>query len=383
VLLNLLGNAIKFTERGGVTVTVEPDATNTILFRVQDTGIGIAPDAQARVFEEFEQASSGAARQFGGTGLGLAISRRIVERMGGALTLTSTPGEGSTFAFTAVLPAVRTQDIATAPRLAGTRVLIAAPTDIEAALVARHLMAWGAEAHVVASVDHACAELAGHHWNAVMVDAAFGIPAATAIADACSQTVTRRLILITPQARSELAAFKDAGYFGYLVKPVRAASLAARFGAEHANLSGTLAANAAAGDGPGLSVLVAEDNEINAFLARALLQRLGHRPTIVGNGQEAAEQFEAAHAAGTPFDLVLMDVHMPGVDGMTATRMMRAAEARRGGRHTRIVALTADVTASDRDACLAAGMDGFLTKPLDRERLIETIAAIRNAALAA
>jgi CheY-like chemotaxis protein len=216
-----------------------------------------------------------------------------------------------------------------------------------------------------------------------MVDAAFGMDAAVTIADACTSAVTRRLVLVTPQRRNELAAFKDAGYLGYLVKPVRASSLAARLGSEHANLSCALDARQAAGDGPGLSVLVAEDNEINAFLARALLQRLGHRPTVVGDGEQAVVEFDAACAVGAPFDLVLMDVHMPGVDGMTATQLIRTAEARRGVARTRIVALTADVTASDRDACLAAGMDGFLTKPLDRERLIETIAGIRKAALAA
>jgi CheY-like chemotaxis protein len=262
-------------------------------------------------------------------------------------------------------------------------VLIAAPTDIAAALVARQLTAWGAHAHVVATVDHACTELASPHWNAVMVDAAFGMDAAVTIADACTSAVTRRLVLVTPQRRNELAAFKDAGYLGYLVKPVRASSLAARLGSEHANLSSALDERQAAGDGPGLSVLVAEDNEINAFLARALLQRLGHRPTVVGNGEQAVVEFDAACAVGAPFDLVLMDVHMPGVDGMTATQLIRTAEARRGVARTRIVALTADVTASDRDACLAAGMDGFLTKPLDRERLLETIAGIRKAALAA
>jgi PAS domain S-box-containing protein len=383
VLLNLVGNAVKFTEHGGVTVIVEAGNTpNEIAFQIRDTGIGIAADAQARVFEEFEQADTGAARQFGGTGLGLAISKRIVERMGGALTLASTPGQGSTFTFAAQLPAASDARNAR-PDLAGTRVLIAAPTDIETTLVARHLTAWGATIIIVATAEQTCRALASQSFDAVMVDGALGLPAAKTIADACSLAVMRRLVLVTPQSRSELAAFRDAGFFGYLIKPVRAASLAARFGAEHANLSQAVAARQAAGDGPGLSVLVAEDNEINAFLARALLQRLGHRPTLVTNGEDAAAAVEAAHAVGTPFDLVLMDVHMPNVDGMLATRMIRVAEIRHSQPRTRIVALTADVTASDRDACIAAGMDGFLTKPLDRDRLIETIAAVRSAALAA
>jgi PAS domain S-box-containing protein len=383
VLLNLVGNAVKFTEHGGVTVIVEAGASaDEITFQICDTGIGIAADAQARVFEEFEQADSGAARQFGGTGLGLAISKRIVERMGGALTLASTPGQGSTFTFAAHLPAASEARNAR-PDLAGTRVLIAAPTTVEAAIVAKQLTAWGATVTIAATVEQTCRALTSQPFDAVIVDGALGLPAAKAIADACSLAVMRRLVLVTPQTRSELAAFRDAGFFGYLIKPMRAASLAARFGAEHANLSQAVAARQAAGDGPGLSVLVAEDNEINAFLARALLQRLGHRPTLVTNGKDAAAAVEAAHAAGTPFDLVLMDVHMPTIDGMLATRMIRVAEIRHDRPRTRIVALTADVTSSDRDACIAAGMDGFLTKPLDRDRLIETVAAVRNAALAA
>ena len=383
VLLNLTGNAVKFTENGGVTVTVEAgDGPDEIAFEIRDSGIGIAPEAQARVFDEFEQADSGAARQFGGTGLGLAISRRIVERMDGTLTLASALGVGSTFRFAVRLPAA-TNAREPQPALTRLRVLIVAPSDIEATLVARHLSSWGANVRVVPGAAQAGQELARGTWDAVMVDGALGLAEARAVAEACPAGVTRRLVLVTPQSRGDLAALRDAGYFGYLIKPVRAASLAARFGAEHANLSPDVTARQAASEGPGLSVLVAEDNEINAFLARALLQRLGHRPTLVGSGDQAAAAVEAAHAAGTPFDLVLMDVHMPGVDGMQATQMIRAAEARQSRTRTRIVALTADVTASDRDACVAAGMDGFLTKPLDRDRLCDTVADVRKTARAA
>jgi PAS domain S-box-containing protein len=380
VLLNLVGNAIKFTERGGVSVIVEPgSATGAIAFRISDTGIGIAPDAQARIFEEFEQADGGAARQFGGTGLGLTISKRIVERMGGALTLTSTPGQGATFTFHAQLPAA-SDARAVRPVLKGQRVLIAAPTEIGANLAARQLAAWGADAQIATSAAAACEAFRQQTWDAILVDGAFGMADATGIADACPADVTRRLILVTPQTRGELAAFRDAGYLGYLVKPMRAASLAARFGTSHANLSTGIELHPSASDDAGLSILVAEDNEINSFLARALLQRLGHRPTLAANGSEAVARVEAAHEAGTPFDLVLMDVHMPGVDGMTATHLIRIAEQRHGRPRTRIVALTADVTESDREACIGAGMDGFLTKPLDRDRLLDTIAGLRESA---
>ena len=128
--------------------------------------------------------------------------------------------------------------------------------------------------------------------------------------------------------------------------------------------------------GKGLSILVAEDNEINALLARALLTRLGHRPAVAGHGEAAVQAWQAARAAGKPYDLVLMDVQMPGMDGLQAARAIRAAEAQAGERPVRIVALTANAQNEDREACLAAGMDGLLVKPLDRERLCEALAAV-------
>ncbi len=198
--------------------------------------------------------------------------------------------------------------------------------------------------------------------------------------------VRRRIVLIAPAERHLLPAFKTAGFTGYLIKPVRAASLAARFAAEDTFEDGAAAAHdtgVAAPSGAGLSVLVAEDNEINALLARALLERLGHRPTLTGDGHAAIDAFAAARAAGAPFDLVLMDVQMPAMDGLEAARRIRAIEADAGAARARILALTANAQAEDREACLAAGMDGFLTKPLDRERLREALSPTAAATLAA
>jgi signal transduction histidine kinase/CheY-like chemotaxis protein len=386
VLLNLAGNAVKFTEAGGVAVAVEAGAVaDEISFSVRDTGIGIAPEAQARVFEEFEQADDGMTRKFGGTGLGLAISRRIVERMSGSLTVESTPGQGSTFRFTIALP--RALDagetkIAT-PHLAGQAILIVAPGMIEPPLVARRLERWGAQTSLIADVARARATIAQPHWDAIVVDRALGAEAASALARAVA-SIARRIVLVTPAERHELADLRAAGFTGYLVKPVRAASLAARFGDANAS-DGDMAGEAMAGSphasGEGLSILVAEDNDINALLARALLHRLGHRPSGVANGAAAVEEFLASTNAGTPYDLVLMDVHMPELDGLEATRRIRAAEAALELPRTRIVALTANAFGEDREACLAAGMDDFLVKPLDRDRLAEVLAG--RAALAA
>ena len=383
ILLNLAGNAVKFTETGGVAIAVESGAVpNEISFSVRDTGIGIAPAAQARVFEEFEQADGGMTRRFGGTGLGLAISRRIVERMGGRLTLDSMPGQGSTFRFTVALSRARTDNAAfAAPDLSGQSVLIAAPGTIEAPLVARRLESWGAQ--VCLAADESAARAMLHRrWDALVVDRALGLEAAGALARETA-SMSRRIVLVTPAERHELAGLKAAGFAGYLVKPVRAASLAARFTDAQTADAGMLETTEepAAAAHRGLSVLVAEDNDINALLARALLHRLGHRPTVAANGAAALETFLAAASAGTPYDLALMDVHMPEFDGLEATRRIRAAEAAMGMRRTRIVALTANAFGEDREACLAAGMDDFLVKPLDRDRLAEVLAG--RSALAA
>src|SRR4029077_11137869 len=380
VLLNLAGNAVKFTETGGVAVTVEPGAAqHAISFAVRDTGIGIAPAAQARVFEEFEQADDGRARKFGGTGLGLAISRRIVERMGGSLTVESASGQGSTFRFTVALPrAANASEVPLArPDLSGQAILIVAPGSIEAPLVAQRLQQWGAQSCVIADEKTARTMLSTRQWDALVVDRALGSEPANALAKAAT-SVTRRIVLVTPAERHELAELQTARFTGYLVKPVRAASLAARFGDTQAADAGMAdrfpGEDAAASSINGLSVLVAEDNDINALLARALLHRLGHRPAIAPNGAAAIESFLAAAQAGTPDDLVLMGVHIPEVHGLEATRRIRAAEAALGLRRTRIVALTANAFGEDREACLAAGMDDFLVKPLDRDRLAAVLA---------
>ncbi len=374
VLLNLAGNAIKFTANGGVAVIVEP-AGDEIRFLVHDTGIGLAPEDQARIFRDFEQADGSSTRKFGGTGLGLAISKRIVERMDGDIAVDSEAGKGATFCVTLpLLPAGGSATNFSAPDLAGKAVLIVAATDVLSASLARRLGRWSAATTVATDAQSAGALLAKPDWHSVLVDYPL---ARTMIGHGdLRRSGARRIVLIRPTERHELPALKAAGFTGYLIKPVRVASLAARLTAEAAfedmpaEISGGVAAAPA---GKGLAILVAEDNEINALLARALLTRLGHRPTIAGDGETALASWTAACAAGQPYDLVLMDVQMPGMDGLEAARRIRAAEAQAGDRPTRILALTANAQAEDRAQCLAAGMDGLLVKPLERERLREAL----------
>jgi signal transduction histidine kinase/CheY-like chemotaxis protein len=381
VLLNLAGNAIKFTARGGVGIVVEPGAwPDEITVSVRDTGIGIPPAQQKRIFREFEQGDDGPARKFGGTGLGLAISTRIVERMGGSISVESAPGVGSTFSFTVPLPGVTESAAFTAPELADKAMLIVTVGAIEASLLARRLGRWGARTCAVTDARVATALLPERNWDAMLIDHALGAAAIQSLLASAGNDVQQRIILIPPSTRHELPALKQAGITDYLIKPVRAASLAARLTAgpdhshEPADADGQTESPARPRPGKTLSILVAEDNDINALLARALLAKLGHRPAIVPSGAAAIESWQAAQAAGTPYDLLLMDLHMPGVDGFEATARIRAAEAEHGSHRTRIVALTANASAEDREACLAAGMDGFVTKPLDREKLAEMLA---------
>jgi PAS domain S-box-containing protein len=386
VLLNLAGNAIKFTDQGGVGIVVEPGIwPGEVTFIVRDTGIGIAPEQQQRIFLEFEQAENGPTRQFTGTGLGLAISKRIVERMNGRIGVHSAPGVGSSFHVTVSLPpaAEGRERPFVAPDLAERDIMIVAPGAIEAGLVARRLAHWGARTCVVPDEMVAAALLPERDWDAVLVDQALGASACESLAGTLAKGITRRIVLINPAARHALPALKTAGFTGYLVKPIRAASLAAMLGAEAEGFETAANVDAAAfaarptlPAGHSLAILIAEDNEINALLARALLTRLGHRPTIATDGEGAVEAWLAAARAGTPYDLVLMDVQMPGTDGIAATRRIRSGENENADRRVPIIALTANALDEEREACMAAGMDGFLTKPLDRERLAAVLTSL-------
>ena len=387
VLLNLAGNAIKFTEVGGVALIVEPGIwPGEINFIVRDTGIGIAPEAQHRIFREFEQASEGTARNYGGTGLGLSISERIVRRMGGRITLESAEGDGATFAFSIPLAAAGTDAIPafTAPDLNGQAIMVVAPQTIEASLIARRLGRWGAQTCTVADFDTALALLPERAWHAVLIDRMSGEAAMQTLGEAALPHAVHRIAMITPAERRGMTADALMHFTGYLVKPLRAASLAQRLTSLDTALVPDLPDQESVAPSPitpvkpkrALSILVAEDNEINALLIRSLLMRLGHRPVITTDGGAALESWLAADSAGAPYDIVLMDVQMPTLDGIEATKRIRAHEAQRSSRRTTILALTANALVDDRYACFGAGMDGFLVKPLDRDKLTEALASI-------
>jgi CheY-like chemotaxis protein len=381
VLLNLAGNAIKFTSTGGVALIVEPGIwPNEISFLVRDTGIGIEPEARERIFREFEQADAKIARSYGGTGLGLSISDRIVKRMGGRIALESQPGAGSTFEVSIPLVAAAGEQTSfAAPDLSGQSIMLVSPQNIEASLAARRLQRWGGQTCMVSDTDVAEALLPERAWHAVLIDHALGLADMQRLSEAARLHATQRIVMFTPATRHELQPSTISAFTGYLVKPLRAASLAARLMAAPEVTSPSLEPTIdpidqpAASSAKGLSILVAEDNQINALLIRSLLGRLGHHAMITTNGAEALESWLAAKSAGTPYDLVLMDIQMPQLDGIETTKRIRTLEAGEPASRTPILALTANTLVEDRYACFEAGMDGFLIKPLDREKLAEAL----------
>jgi PAS domain S-box-containing protein len=384
VLLNLAGNAIKFTSTGGVALIVEPGIwPNEISFLVRDTGIGIAPEARERIFREFEQADDKIARSYGGTGLGLSISDRIVKRMGGRIALESQPGAGSTFEVSIPLAAADGEQISfAAPDLSGQSIMLVSPQSIEASLTMRRLQRWGGQTCMVSEADVAEALLPERPWHSVLIDHALGLSDVERLGEAARLHATQRIVMFTPATRHELKPDVISAFTGYLVKPLRAASLAARLTAAPEVAAPSLEPaidpieTSAAPSAKGLSILVAEDNQINALLIRSLLGRLGHQAVITTNGAEALESWLSAKSAGSPYDLVLMDIQMPQLNGIETTKRIRTLEAGEAGGRTPILALTANTLVEDRYACFEAGMDGFLIKPLDREKLAEALAGL-------
>jgi signal transduction histidine kinase/CheY-like chemotaxis protein len=395
VLLNLAGNGVKFTDHGGVTLAVRAGGSLPgrvdMVFSVADTGPGIPQDAIGRLFREFEQLDPAPTRRHGGAGLGLAISRRIARAMGGDITLSARPGGGAVFSFFLSLPIAPHVTADALPDVALRSVLIVASDGAEPTVLAGELVAAGASARVTTSAYEAAAlcgaaAAAGQPYDALLIDAR--LDAATALArmrDAAGGRVPAA-VLIEPGRRGDVEALRANGFDAYLVRPVRRASLV-RIVAEIVAATGDFRVDP--GDvkphrlpGPpraltSLTVLLAEDNEINALLARAVLEGVGHTVQEVGDGAAAVA---AATERSGRFDLILMDLHMPGIDGLAAIRAIRAHEAETGAPRTRILALTADVLAETRTAAIAAGVDQVVEKPMTPDALRKALAVLAEAA---
>ena len=357
IILNLASNAVKFTVTGGILVRLEAPQPGRLVICVEDTGIGIPDDKANAVFEEFQQADSSHTRRFGGTGLGLAIVNKLAIAMGGSVNLRPRDGGGSVF-----FADIPFETITKAPphvqRLIGRKIAIATPSAFLAQAVTIALQSEGAlvkHAKTPKSAKGACAVLLDHEMSddggAAWIKT--GVP----------------LVALIPQEQRDLIeTYRADGAVGYLIKPLRQESLIERVAiaaGETVDARPVAANDERANAAPkilGLRILLAEDNPVNALLAKSLLKRNGCHVDAVGNGAEAIAALETA-----PYDLVLMDVHMPVMGGFEATRIIRARGGRMGA--TPIVALTAAAMEEDRRACKAAGMDDFITKPLDPDLL--------------
>lgn len=382
-LVNLVGNAVKFTHEGGVVIAIrmmgEKDGVATLRVEVIDSGIGVPEEKQRQLFEEFTQVDSSVSRRYGGTGLGLAITKRIVEKMEGQIGIVSEPGEGSTFWFEAKLRVARgaastSQEI----HLKDVRVLVADNNHIARWVLTDHILDSGGHADAAENAEEALklvrdAASQGQPYDAILFDAGLEDMAAEDFAariredDDLSST---RLVVSMPTARrGDTDKLKDAGFDAYLLKPIRRNSLQRHIVEGMTDIVvddagatvATVDAPAEVAAGP-LRILLAEDNEINQMLALALLGKKGHQVTAVVNGAEAVEAAQSGD-----FDVVLMDIHMPEVDGLEATRQIRGLDEK--GPDLPIIALTANAMAEDKQMCLDAGMDDYLAKPINEAEL--------------
>ncbi len=377
VMLNLVGNAIKFTETGGVMVDLAMKtsaAGSALAITVSDTGPGMNRRELDRLFREFEQADSSRTRRHGGAGLGLAISKRIVEAMDGTIAVESEPGRGSVFTVTIPLRGAAGRPAASSNALDGRRILVLSRNGMEATAIARTLSDHGAAVDMAATVDEArnLTEGSARGFDTVLVDAASEKADGSTLKElrAAGFAYPEALTLIAPGDRAKLQELRAAGYSGFLPRPVRAETLLKMVVSGRAGLAASAAAGAnrrAADRATPLNVLIAEDNDINAVLARAALTKAGHKVRVVGNGKAAVDVLTApAHA----FDVVLMDLHMPLMDGMEAIGRVRRHESERGRPPVPVLVLSADGQDETRTSVLAQGASGFLTKPVDPEALV-------------
>ncbi|MGH7310274.1 MAG: response regulator, partial [Candidatus Rokuibacteriota bacterium] len=393
VLLNLLSNAVKFTEAGEVVLSVtakrldDPDPLYELAFSVRDTGIGIPPDRINRLFESFSQVDASTARKYGGTGLGLAISKRLTELMGGTMSVESRPGHGSEFRFTIRAPSAedavpaRPELRGTQPTLDGKTVLVVDDNETNRRILAAYLDSWGMAVRMTGLPREALAWIeAGEPFDAAVLDMHMPELDGVALARAIREhrpAAALPLLLFTSLGRREAGA-ESVGFSAHLTKPIKPSQL---FDALAGALVGQptrvekraptrVELDPEMAQRHPLRILLAEDNVVNQKLALRLLEQMGYRADVAANGLEAVAAIERQ-----PYDLVFMDVQMPEMDGFEASREITRRWST--DRRPRIVAMTANAMQGDRELCLAAGMDDYMSKPL---RVEELMAALERSA---
>ncbi len=398
VVINLVGNAVKFTEEGEVEVDIAveealPDAVRLRLW-VRDTGIGIAPEKQARIFDSFSQVDSSTSRRFGGSGLGLAISQQLVELMGGRIWVESEEGKGSTFYWTVRLglgtPETKRTDLIS---LQGLKVLVVDDHATNRRILEEILKSWAMEAELVESGSAAIAalEAAPQPFDIVLMDLMMpgmdGLETVARIRENAA-FVQLPVLLLSSADRAEYSAWSSSlGIARSLIKPVKQSDLLEAIGEalEAAPPVETRSGEASMDEPVAVErrpqywgwtarrVLLAEDGVINQQVAVRLLEERGHSVEVVNNGRAAVER-----VAEQPFDVVLMDVQMPDMDGIEATAAIRQAEAQTGG-YVPIIAMTAHAMKGDRECFLAAGMDGYVAKPVRPHELYAAVEGLHSA----
>ena len=386
ILINFTDNALKFTEKGEVLVRADSlslgEEQALVRFSVKDTGIGIQKDRQEAIFERFVQVDGSTTRKYGGTGLGLAISKQLVEMMGGEIGVESQPGYGSTFWFTVPLLRLDETDEATegmAKGLKGQRILLVADNPTNRQVITRMLETLQCEVVSISSgIDVIPALFRGLLTNApydlLMMDLQMpGMDGETVLKMIRNEPLTRdtRVVLISSMRKhNDVNRLNELGYSGYLSKPIKQSQLQEvlenAMGLNSAEDSLTRRPAVEVKSSRPLMILLAEDNEINQKVAKMLLTRSGHKVDLASNGREALAAYRK-----NSYDMILMDVQMPEVDGLETTRQIRQMEGNK--RHIPIIAMTAHAMPVDRQNCMAAGMDDYLTKPLDARKLFQVI----------
>jgi CheY-like chemotaxis protein len=393
ILLNLIGNALKFTTKGEIGLKAQlhltEDAGFSLHFIISDTGIGIAPEKLQSIFHSFSQADTSTTREYGGTGLGLTISRRLAEMMGGRIWVQSEMGVGSQFHLIVPFGIAKgtTSQVIHSPQFAhlrGSKVLIVDDNRTNRRILEGLLKHWEMNATSVSSAENALAEIsvayaAGAPYDLILTDMHMpkmdGFQFVETIKGQSHPSTATIMMLTSGGQRGDSARCSELGIAAYLLKPVRQSELREAIAraldtCEPVHAKPMLTRDSLVdGRDPAraLQILLAEDNPINQKLATRLLERCGHHVTVAGNGKEALAALETC-----AYDLVFMDVQMPEMDGLEATRILRKRE-KALGTHQQVVAMTALAMKGDRERCMEAGMDGYLTKPIRQQELDEIL----------
>ena len=398
ILVNLVGNSIKFTDQGEVVVSVTRDGEKEdgtyLHFTVTDTGIGIAPEKQKKIFDSFTQADTSTTRQYGGTGLGLTISARLAELMGGRIWVESEKGKGSSFHFVIRLDLQKEQSVRRVSNklsnLKDFRILVVDDNTTNRRILKEVLENWRMRPETVESGPAALKRMAvamrsGDPFRLLLLDVNMPVMDGFDLAELIRKHAEYRnasIIMLTSSGlRGDAARCREIGVAAYLTKPVKQSilldSILNVLGTKEPQSAETplVTQHSLREEGRSLRILVAEDNAVNQKIASSMLEKRGHMVVLAENGKAALEAIEKREAP--PFDLVLMDVQMPEMDGLEATRLIREKE-KATGKHIPIVALTAHAIKGDKEMCLEAGMDGYVSKPLQAENLLAAMKEVMS-----